>query len=200
MELREHFEHVRLERQHTWIASAVLDDARFRRGGEEDLGAGIAVHKLEPDSPGGELDTLALASQHPLPDAVVVLELASRMELRDGTRRCTKSGDEQAQATALAARGARDAQLLAELATLRAQLVSVEHEPAAIPPLRTEIEELTALNRDLLQEVDELRREGYDLDELQAISERYTTTVESRSWTLTRPLREAGALLRRLRG
>ncbi len=80
--LSERFHCVRLERQQSWIASAVLDDKRYALGEDCELGADLSVRKLVSDSPGREPYTLALAGAHPFPAGAIVFELASPVELR----------------------------------------------------------------------------------------------------------------------
>jgi hypothetical protein len=80
--LSSRFAAVRLDRQHTWVTSAILDDARFTLNGDSDLGDGLRVRKLSSDTPGDELYTLALASQAKLPEVEATFELASQVELR----------------------------------------------------------------------------------------------------------------------
>jgi SAM-dependent methyltransferase len=60
-----HFPHVRLLRQHNWIASALLDDASFAAGGVEDA-LDLEVAKLVGRNPGSELYTVAVCSGEPL--------------------------------------------------------------------------------------------------------------------------------------
>jgi SAM-dependent methyltransferase len=197
-ELRERFTHVRLERQHTWITSAVLDDDRFRAGEDAELGA-LSVRKVEADAPGAELYTIALAGGSELPPSAPVLELASRMDLRKWDALWREQDDRlRSQAQVLADHEARDAQRTAEIVTLREQLVSAEGEVAKARELAARIDDLDELNSELLRHIDDLKLEE-DIDELHAIVERYSTLVESKSWKVTRPMREAAALLRRLK-
>ena len=77
--LSEGFAVVQLYRQHGWLASAVLDDARF--AGEHD-GEPLAVRKLGKQQPGEELYTVALASDRPIPDPPSLAVLTERLELR----------------------------------------------------------------------------------------------------------------------
>ena len=79
-----------------------------------------------------------------------------------------------------------------EVRGLRERVHDSEHELSRLFELEASVEELTRLNEDLLR-----REEG--IEELIAISKRYTVVVQSRTWRLTSPLRGLGALARKLR-
>jgi SAM-dependent methyltransferase len=63
--LRARFEHVRLARQHRWVATAILDDEAFESCAGRPL-EGSVVHKVAPAEVGRETYTLALASNAPV--------------------------------------------------------------------------------------------------------------------------------------
>ena len=63
--LRARFEHVRLARQHRWVATAILDDGAFESGDGRPL-EGSVVHKVARAAAGHETYTLALASNAPV--------------------------------------------------------------------------------------------------------------------------------------
>ena len=72
--LKARFENVRLVRQHSWLTTAILEDAAFASGDGAAF-EGIVVHKVNAAQPGREAFTLALASDDalPLPPARIVL-------------------------------------------------------------------------------------------------------------------------------
>jgi SMC interacting uncharacterized protein involved in chromosome segregation len=85
-----------------------------------------------------------------------------------------------------------------EIKSLRTQLGEAEKELARIPTLEMQLADFERVNEDLLQLTRELESRQADYDELVAIAERYSVVVESTSWSLTRPLRDVMAVLRRL--
>ena len=207
------FGFVRLERQHTWITSGALDSTRFRFDDDRDLGADVSVRKLAADELGAELYTLALAGQTELPETAPTFELAAPVELRKWNElwheqaqtleRQAQTLERQAQMLtdqeqALTSHAAYRDQSGHEIEELRHQLGMAEADLARIPLLDGQVQELVALNDELLQLNRELTQREEDLDELVAISHRYTVLVESTSWKLTRPLRQVVALVRKL--
>jgi 2-polyprenyl-3-methyl-5-hydroxy-6-metoxy-1,4-benzoquinol methylase len=198
-ELSKRFACVRLERQHTWITSGVLDDIRFSVGDDGDLGTAVSIRKLEADEPGAELYTVALASQQELPASTATLELAPPVELRKWDALWHEQSrvlEEQAGLLAdherlFADEAAVRGQLGREIAQLREQLLSAESELARVPALDAQLRELVQVN-------DQLAQRALAFDELSAIADRYTVVVQSTSWKLTRPLRRVVSLLRRL--
>jgi O-antigen biosynthesis protein len=199
---------VRLERQHTWITSAVLDDEAFMAGGDEELPTPPRVRKLIHDDPGAELYTVALAGQRSLPSTTPTLEVAPAVELRKWdelwheqaevlTSQARILAEYDASRTDLAARGdeSRD-----EINSLRSQLLLAEAAGARMVELEGEIENLLALNDELIESHRELRSRDEGLDELVAIAQRYATVVDSTSWRLTRPLRRVMAAFRKIGG
>jgi O-antigen biosynthesis protein len=227
-ELARRFEFVRLERQHTWITSGVLNDERF--GANDDRGLGdLRLRKVADDAVGSELYTLALAGDRELPELAGVFELAAAVELRkwdalwqeqaEAVRRQAKVLEEQAQALnanerifsehrdlfaaheqAFAAAAVVEGQLHEEINQLRAQLIKAESELARLPALDVQLEELLQVNDDVLALNHTLQQRQAQFDELAALAERYAVLVGSSSWKLTRPLRRAGSLLRGLKG
>jgi 2-polyprenyl-3-methyl-5-hydroxy-6-metoxy-1,4-benzoquinol methylase len=199
-ELSRRFSVVRLERQNTWITSGVLDERRFRVGNEGDLGDDLEVRKLEPDEPGEELYTVALAGKESLPEPVPVFELAARVELRKWDALWHEQARTlEAQASLLSDQERAMAKDAAETAQLRHQLARSEQELARIPVLVAQSAELAEINGELLQRNSELVERQVALDQLADMGDRYTVLVESKSWKLTRPLRAAAALARKLR-
>jgi O-antigen biosynthesis protein len=74
------FEHVRLARQHDWLASGVLEDELF--GADGGAGFEASLRKTTTARPGGELYTLALASSLPLPAAPPNVVLTQTAEVK----------------------------------------------------------------------------------------------------------------------
>jgi ubiquinone/menaquinone biosynthesis C-methylase UbiE len=216
-ELSLRFAHTRLERQHTWITSGVLDDARFGRRDDEELGADVRVRKLARDEPGAELYTVAIAGQQELPETPGVLELATPVELRkwdrlwhEQTRAIEQQGDvlaanekvfaEQAELFAahdrvFAEQAVLEGQLRHEIDELRGQLAKTESELARMPALDAQLKELLKVNDEVLAHNHTLQERQIGYEDLTA---RYAVVVQSTSWKVTAPLRRVGAILRKL--
>jgi ubiquinone/menaquinone biosynthesis C-methylase UbiE len=212
-DLLQRFGCVRLERQHTWITSGVLDDDHFRTGEDGDVGTDAHIRKLEANAPGAELYTVALAGDTELPSTVATFELAHPVELR----KWSVLWDEQTKVLAQQERVLREQadllsthqrlfaehsierdQLQYEIDELRRQLVRGEEELARLPALDSQLADLVKLNDDLLRVNAELAQRQVAFEELAQIAERYTVVVSSTSWRLTRPLRDGMNFARRL--
>lgn len=225
-ELSLRFTHTRLERQHTWITSGVLDDARFGRSDDEELGVDVRVRKLARDEPGTELYTVALGGQQELPETPGVLELATPVELRkwdrlwhEQSRAIEQQQDmlaakekvlgEQAELFAahdrlfaehdrlFAEQTVLEGQLRHEIDELRGQLAKTESELARMPELDAQLKELLQVNDEALAHNHALQERQVEYDEFAA---RYAVVVQSSSWKLTAPLRRVGRLVRKLTG
>lgn len=96
-----------------------------------------------------------------------------------------------------AERSADLAWLREEIAELRRQLVRAEGELCELPRLQGQLRELVDINDRLLALNEELQEREREQD---ALLERYTVVVESRSWRLTRPFRRLGGIARKLSG
>jgi 2-polyprenyl-3-methyl-5-hydroxy-6-metoxy-1,4-benzoquinol methylase len=79
--LRARFKHVRLLRQHDWLATAILDDEWFARSDGDAIANG-AARKISPVVPGPETYTLALASDRALPAHAPLVVLARDLAVR----------------------------------------------------------------------------------------------------------------------
>ncbi|MFI4992213.1 MAG: methyltransferase domain-containing protein [Solirubrobacterales bacterium] len=191
-ELLERFDSVRLERQHTWITSGVLDDTSFCAGGDSDLGESFRIRKLESEEPGSELYTVALAGLSELPTGVPTFELATAVELRRWDALWHEQQTMLEEQAKLLARHERDMQG-SEISQLRVQLEGAERELARLPELETQVRDLVELNEELMERLDVV-----DLDLLRATADRYTVLVQSSSWRMTRPLRQITAIIRNL--
>ena len=216
-ELSLRFTHTRLERQHTWITSGVLDDASFGRGDDEELGVDVRARKLARDEPGAELYTVALAGQQKLPETPGVLELATPVELRKWDRLWHEQAraieqqqevlaanervlSEQAELFAahdrlFAEQAVLEGQLRHEIDELRGQLAKTESELARMPALDAQLKELLKVNDETLAHNHALQERQVGYDDLAA---RYAVVVQSTSWKLTAPLRRVGAIVRKL--
>lgn len=74
--------HVRLLRQNDYLVSALLSDAVYELGDGAAI-SDLAVHKLVGDTPGNELYTIAMASDHPLPDLPGLASMTGTLEVRE---------------------------------------------------------------------------------------------------------------------
>lgn len=173
-ELGKRFGSVELRRQHTWIASAILDDTDFSRGENAPLES-VAVHKATGGKPGLETYTVALAGEGELPADQGLLSLTADVDIRDWSARLESAARVEASSAAEAdsKRQAELEMLRHELAELRAQLAAGEQELAR----------LTAVEAQLAGAAPALRE--------------YEAVLGSLSWRVTRPLRALTARLRR---
>lgn len=195
--LRMRFAAVQLNRQHTWIGSAVLDDKWFAAHDETRLDD-VHVHKLAGNEPGTELYTVALAGPASLPNATAMIELTAPVELRKWDQLWHEQHDVLHQQMNLLNEReelirtytADQERHVHELRLLRQQLASAEQELARVVQLDAKVDELTRLN-------DEMISLSTELSELR---DTYTVVVQSSSWRLTRPLRQVAAALRKMRG
>jgi 2-polyprenyl-3-methyl-5-hydroxy-6-metoxy-1,4-benzoquinol methylase len=207
-ELARRFAFVRLDRQHTWVASGVLDDEKFGMDGDGVLETDVCVRKLASFEPGADLYTLvALAGHSELPRPTATLELAAPVELRRFDALWQERSEvleRQAQLLsdqerAFADHTAYQSDLQGEIVQLRKELARAETELARMPALDAQVQELIEVNDALLQLNNDLAKRQLEFDELVAMADRYTVVVESTSWKLTRPLRRIAALGRTLR-
>ncbi|HWF33198.1 MAG TPA: class I SAM-dependent methyltransferase [Solirubrobacteraceae bacterium] len=202
-ELASRFAFATAERQHTWIASGVLDDEQFHLG--EDALMTVDVRKLIADEPGGELYTVALAGQRELPRLRPIFELTTSVELRKWDELWHEQAvvlEQQrelltAHEQVFSDHAITDGQLRNEMHQLRNQLAKTESELARMPELDAQLRELLDVNDQLLAMNHELQRRQVHLEQLEEIATRYTVLVESSSWKLTRFLRQAAALARK---
>jgi hypothetical protein len=207
-ELAKRFAFVRLDRQHTWVTSGLLDDEKFEMDGDGMLETDVRVRKLASFEPGAELYTLvALAGHSQLPRLTATFELASPVELRrfdalwheqtEVLRRQAQLLSDQERA--FADHTAYQSDLQDEIVQLRKELARAETELARMPALEAQLRELIEVNDALLQLKNDLAKRQLEFDELAATAERYTVVVESTSWKLTRPLRRIAALGRKIK-
>ncbi len=173
-ELGSRFATVALRRQHTWIASAVLDDEAFRTGGNEVV-AGVELRKAQAEEPGRETYTVALAGDGELPVGGGLLSLTADVDIRDWSQRLERASQVEAAAAdeAEMKQAAEVDFLRRELAELRAQLAAGETEMARLTGIEAQLESVMPILRE------------------------HEALVGSLSWRVTRPLRAVVARLRR---
>jgi SAM-dependent methyltransferase len=198
-ELASRFAFTNVGRQHTWISSGVLQDEEFRLGADAALATGVGIRKLIANEPCSELYTIALAGERELPDLDGVFELTTPVELRKWDALWHEQTELlTAHETVFADHAIVTGQLQREMDQLRNQLAKTESELARMPELDAQLRDLLQVNDELLALNHELQRRQQHVQDLEEVATRYTVLVGSSSWKLTRPLRQAGALLRRL--
>ena len=181
-ELSRRFRSVALRRQHSWVASGILDDEAFAVSGHETID-GVEVRKACDDEPGQETYTLGLASDGELPVGTGLVSLTADIDIRDWSSRIDAAG--LAMLTVPGGERAQDAEvelLRGEVEELRRQLASGEAELARF----TELEASLASAAAALALHEDLRA-------------RHDSVIGSSSWRLTRPLRLLAARLRGFR-
>jgi 2-polyprenyl-3-methyl-5-hydroxy-6-metoxy-1,4-benzoquinol methylase len=182
------FEHVRLLRQHDWLASGILEDHAFAGSGGASVD-GTEVRKLVGDRPGTERWTLALASDAELPASQMPLTLTPTVELRDWMDHFEAQDhilrDQAVELTRLRA-------LDDERRELRWRLEQAEARLARIPNLELAV---TAEARKTEQEA---RRADQLEQRLVGAGEALHDVMSSPSWRVTAPLRRAKRLLKRV--
>jgi SAM-dependent methyltransferase len=168
--LSEHFPYVALERQHAWMASAVLMDEALT-GGALDPPVEANVGTATSLQPGSETYTIALASRGPLPHAAGRVVLGGLNDVREWLRE------------------------LGEWRQSAGTVEALERErraaAAEIERLRTEAGQAVAIS-------EQQRRDNAVLfAELEQVRSALRDMHASLAWRLTKPLR---ALSRRRRG
>ncbi len=193
-ELKSRFRSVSLRRQHTWIASAVLDDEGFEAGGNAVIDD-LRVHKTAAGIPGHETYTIGIASDADVPVGVGLVDLTADIDIRDWSFRLDAAD------LALAAAPTEDGPasqaelelLRSELTELRRQLIKGESEMAHFADLEARL----AIAYGAIQEYEDLQDKLEKLDQRhEGLQKTHQQVVHSSSWRLTAPLRRLGALLR----
>lgn len=179
-ELSQRFVSVRLQRQHTWVASSVFEDEEFRAGGNRVLEE-IELRKAAGREPGEETYTLAIAGDGPLPPTRGLIELTTDVDLREWSRFMERASHEaEAARTRLEGEPRAEAELLrGELEQLRRRLTESESELARLVGVEAR-----------LHEAEGVLREG------EAAIAQYKAVINSPSWRVTAPLRWLKAALR----
>jgi SAM-dependent methyltransferase len=180
------FPTVTLRRQHTWIASGILDDESFATGDDSPLPE-LTVRKLEVNEPGREIYTLAVAGRGPLPSDHGVIELNAPVELRQWDALWHEQRVAIEQQIELIGQQKRllDTQQL-ELGQLRHALVEAEREISVVHEQQAELAELHQL-------LEQLEGVGADRD---LYKRRYEDIAYSKSWRMTKFLRDIADSLR----
>ncbi len=184
---------VRLVRQHDYLLSAALSDEAFVQGRGCELEQ-VRVEKLVDDQLGGELYTLALASDGELPELGQLGVLTGTLEFREWL----SVFDEQTRA--IRDRDNLIAELQARLGErdqLDALLLEAEQRLAEIPALHLQIADLRHELIEARASADGARAQLQELDERFMRAQRTLVDVlESPSWKLTKPLRTVKQRLR----
>jgi hypothetical protein len=172
----------------------VLSDDGYANDGAAAV-SGLSLDKLVSGAPGGELYTVAIASDEPVPEVGDLAAMTGTLDLADWLA----AG--QRQDKAIRARDDRLAELEARVAErdeIARLLIDAEQRGASIPALREQIEKLEAELVAVNGALEQSRAENRHLDERLMSSERAIRNVfSSPSWQVTKPLRYAK---RRLRG
>lgn len=178
-ELEQRFSEVTLFRQHTWVASAILDDGSFSAGDNRTID-GVSVRKATTNEPGLETYTLGLAGDVDLPKVAPVLELSADIDLREWGERLSIADHaiEDHPADAGLRHRAEIERLQAELHGLRQQLLRTEEELAGFTDLDSRLAHAEGALDDYV---------------LSAV------LMNSKSWRLTSPLRRLGSAIRKYR-
>lgn len=175
-ELQSRLRQVRLMRQHSYVASAVLSDEPFAAAAETPL-EGLSIYKLVAEDLDSELFTLAIASAGPLPEMPPVVTLTSSVALGEWM----SISEAQEQALQEHRRYIHELETkVAERGPLQHRLIQAEQQLATVPGLEQEVVELARANR-LIE------------DERSGLAAQLHSAETSFSWRLTRPLREGKA-------
>jgi 2-polyprenyl-3-methyl-5-hydroxy-6-metoxy-1,4-benzoquinol methylase len=175
--LEEHFQHVRLVRQESWLTSAIMDDDEFRARGVRLEGA--EAHKVHAAVLGREVYTIGLASNveiPPVPATVVLTRAAEIRNLLDHVQLLERRLSDQA--FALREAGALDQ----HADRLRERLQEAERVVAELHGLQGGRSRTEELER-------ELRHTTAVLD----------SVLRSRSWRMFAPARALAAVVRQSR-
>jgi SAM-dependent methyltransferase len=209
--MRARFACVRVLRQQTCLASAVLDDESMAVA-DETSSLGIDVRRLATERPGGEAHTLILAGDGELPDMAPMAALASPSALYRLHDRVATWQDRAllAEADAAASRAEAHLAVMAQegiLGTLGQTDDELHRTRTALQASTAELEQATARADALRRELEGQAAAYSDRTaELTAATERaaraeasLTALTGSLSWRSTRPLRGFMGALRRAR-
>jgi protein-L-isoaspartate O-methyltransferase len=176
--LGERFGNVRLLRQHSYLASAILTDEQFQAGDGGVL-PGVPVRKQVGGELGSERFTLAIAGNGELPEMPESATLTSDLQLRHYFEVVDGQGaviqDLRARIDEL------DGRLAAQQETAE-RLMTAEADLARLPELEMHLDRARGV----------IEQRDVDLRETQS---RLQEVLGSSSWRLTRPLRAAMRVL-----
>lgn len=182
--LQRRFAHVRLVRQHDWLASAILEDEVFAGSNADPIG-GLEVRKLVGHEPGAETYTLALAGDGELPATLMPVTLTGTIELREWM-------DHYHEQDRILRQQAAHFEALKTLENerrmLRYRLEKAEGRVARMKDLEKELQDLELALADVPKDL-ERRLAGAD----QALRD----VLSSPSWRITTPLRKLKRVARR---
>jgi SAM-dependent methyltransferase len=203
--LASEFANVRLYRQSSWLGAAVLDDEQSRAVGTE-AELMLRVIKISSVEPGGEVFTIALASDAELPSPEALTLMGEPFEVRwweerlDGaiSQRDHEHAERHREQTEGKRKQAEDKRERKELGSA---LLAVETDLANA---QNEIAQLHATNADVkkwaAEQDQQARRSEHDRLDFENRLRQAELTIHditsSMSWRLTGPLRGAKRLLR----
>ncbi len=190
-------EHVRLVRQHDWVASAVVDDAIAPQDGLTTMG-GLKASTTIGVEPGQEPYAIALASRVPLPDVGPRLVATGLAEPRRWVEHYAAQQQILHQQKDLLERHRSDAD---ELGELHMQLLRSEAEIARLVEIEARLGEFRehagARIRELQEQLARTQDENRILTERLGRADRVMEQMQrSPSWRVTAPLRTAKRLTR----
>jgi SAM-dependent methyltransferase len=204
-ELRARWRHVRLARQHNYVADAVLDDDGFRAADDRPL-RDVAVHNLAGAEPGFETYTLAIAGDREPPDLPGVISLDAGPDLREWLEALDRHrqeiyeyGDRSRSAERPLDQRTREMEtqyreLETQYRALERCLVEATSQNAA---LHERVERAERVLRDLEASLAEASCHNAALRERVERADRVLRDVKaSASWRITAPLRAAKRLMR----
>jgi 2-polyprenyl-3-methyl-5-hydroxy-6-metoxy-1,4-benzoquinol methylase len=186
-----HFRNVAARRQHTWVATTVMDDATLRQSGPIE---GAELHLPASVVPGAEPTTLIAASDGEIPADRLVIEICEPVELRaiDRTFHDQRSLIEDQQRL-IDDQAREDRDLRREMTALRTALVEAENDLARMVELESELIE----TREIADELRDIERQYADLNAAHGqLKAEMDLFLNSTSWKATRPLRRVMAFCR----
>lgn len=186
------FPNVAVRRQHTWVATGVMDDATLS-GGPGSI-EGAQLQRPPGAIAGKEPTTLVAASGGEIPTDRVVIEICEPVELRaiDRTFHDQRKLVENQQRV-IDDHARHENNLRTELSKLRTALVDTETQLARMAELETELQETRALAnqlRDIERQHEQLQGQ---YEELIALMD---SLLNSTSWKITSPMRSLMAFFR----
>ena len=180
------FHNVAVRRQHTWVATGVMDDATLSGGSGSIEGA--ELHGPPAAIAGEELTTLAVASDGEIPTDRIVVEISEPVELRAIDRAFHDQRHLiEDQRNAIENHVLHEKDLRTEQAKLRAALVDAETELRRMIELESELQETTVLAEHLR----EIERQSRDVDQRSRDVDQRSRDVEQESREVERKFRES---------
>jgi 2-polyprenyl-3-methyl-5-hydroxy-6-metoxy-1,4-benzoquinol methylase len=166
------FEHIRVVRQHAWLASSLVDDDQL----EAEDGFVVRARSALADAEGKELYSVALASEHELPQVPPQLVLTDTTDLKWWQDRLADLQDDLRASRRRAAEAEEDSRVERTKAReAAAQLVSTERD------LAQQLERRAVVESELADSRDELRQREAELEER---SRQVTEVQATRVWRI----------------